>query len=188
MNPLFEVRLANLGAVMLRVARMLEDAQIEYEIIGGMAIIIHIEPVNPELTTLTRDVDMLVHRGDLVRIAEVASIHGFRYRHARGLDMLMYGETDNPREAVHLMFAGERVKPDQPVPNPPIDPERRDFLGQEVNVASVEAMVMMKLNANRSKDEVHLQSLDDAGLLDPAFVRMMPGMLRDRLVYILGRK
>jgi hypothetical protein len=61
----------------------------------------------------------MVRREDLERIKEAAA-HGFRFLHTAGVDTLFYGNTDSARNAVHLVFSGEMVRPNKAVPNPPI--------------------------------------------------------------------
>ena len=75
---------------------------------------------------LTRDVDLMIRRSDLDRVLEIAEQHGFHFRHAEGLDMLLYGGSTSARNAVRLIFSGE--------PNPGISPERKQILGKDVHV------------------------------------------------------
>src|SRR6266853_2550930 len=106
-NTLFEERLFDLVGVLHKIAEALSEAGITYELIGGLAVLVHVEEADPEHTTLTRDVDLLIRREDLERIKEAAAGHGFRFRHAAGVDMLLYGNTDSAKNAVHLIFSGE---------------------------------------------------------------------------------
>ena len=62
---------------------------------------------------MTRDIDVMIQRDDLPRVIAIAEEHGFRFRHSAGLDMLLYGETNSARNAVHLRFTGEKVKETQ---------------------------------------------------------------------------
>ena len=41
------------------------------------------------IVALTRDVDLMVRREDLERVKQAAANHGFRFRHAAGVDMLI---------------------------------------------------------------------------------------------------
>ena len=86
---------------------------ISYELIGGLAVLVHVEEANPEYTTLTRDVDLMVCRSDLERIKEIGAKNGFRFR---------------------LVFSGERVRPEQAMPNPPIAPEKKRIHGKEIMI------------------------------------------------------
>ena len=126
---------------------------------------IHVEEANPEHTSLTRDVDLMVRRPDLERIRVVAAQHGFQFRHAAGGDMLIYGEGRPARNAVHLIFSGEKARPNYPVAAPPMEPEQKHIHGKEVMVIALPDLVRMKLTSNRDKDRVHIRSMDAAGLV-----------------------
>jgi len=98
---------------------------------------------------LTRDVDLMIQRSDLETVKEIATQHGFRFRHAAGADILLHSASDRARNAVHLIFSGEKVRPNQAAPNPPVRPERKTIHGQEIFVISVPDLVKMKLIAYR---------------------------------------
>ena len=57
--------------------------------------------------------------------------------------MLLYGDTDSAKNAVHLIFSG--------APNPPIAPEKKRIHGGEVMVIPVADLVKMKLISHRFK-------------------------------------
>lgn len=128
-NTLFEERLFDLVSVLHKITDTLEAEHITYELIGGLAVLIHVEEANPEYTTLTRDVDLMVHRFDLEKIKESAAKSEFRFRHAAGVDMLLYRNTGGAKNPVRLIFTGERVRPSQAIPNPPIAPEKKRIHG-----------------------------------------------------------
>jgi hypothetical protein len=183
-NTLFEERLFDLVGVLHKIAQVLSDAGIPYELIGGLAVLVHVEEANPELTALTRDVDLMIRREDLERIKEATASHGFRFRHTAGVDMLLYGETDSARNAVHLVFSGEFVRPNQAAPNPPIAPEKKQIHGGEVMVIPVADLVRMKLSSYRLKDQVHIKSMDAAGLITPEVEAKLPAELSARLQHV----
>ncbi len=166
-NTLFEERLFGLVDILHKITETLNTQLIPHELIGGLAVLIYVEEANPELTALTRDVDLMVNRSDLEQIKETAGEGGFRFRHTAGVDMLIYGPTESARNAVHLLFSGEDVRPTQASPNPPIRPERKRVHGKEVLVIPLVDLIRMKLSANRLKDQVHIQSMDAAGLITP---------------------
>ena len=178
-NLLFEERLFNLVGILQRIAGPLTAANIPYEVIGGLAVLIHVEEEDPTHSVLTRDVDILIDRHDLDRVVTVAESQGFRFRHVAGLDMLLYG--DKAVNAIHLLFSGEKVKASQATPNPQLAPEHKVIQGQEVSIIPVADLVRMKLSANRDKDRVHIRSLDAAGLIRPQIARELPEPLRQRL-------
>jgi hypothetical protein len=183
-NTLFEERLFDLVGVLHKIAQALSHGGIPYELIGGLAVLIHVEEVNPELTSLTRDVDLMIRREDLERIKEVTAREGFRFRHTAGVDMLLYGETDSARNAVHLVFSGELVRPNQAAPNPAIAPEKKQIHGGEVMVIPVADLVRMKLSSFRDKDRVHVRSMDAARLITPDVEAKLPTELFTRLQYV----
>lgn len=178
-NLMFEERLFTLVGILQKITEPLNAANIPYEIIGGLAVLIHVESADPSQSILTRDVDILIRRSDLDRVVAAAESGGFQFRHAAGVDMLLYGgKTGNP---VHVLFTGEKVKPSQTVPHPPVAPELKAIKGLSVRVIPVAELVQMKLSANRDKDRVHIRSLDAAGLITPEIERGVPEPLRARL-------
>jgi hypothetical protein len=183
-NTLFEERLFELVGVLHRIAQVLSEESVPYELIGGLAVLVHVEEANPEFTALTRDVDLMIRREDLERIKEAAAGHGFRFRHAAGVDMLLYGETDSAKNAVHLIFSGEMVRPNQASPNPSIAPEKKQIHGGEVMVIPVADLVHMKLSSYRLKDRVHVQSMDAAGLITAEVEAKLPAELLTRLQHV----
>ena len=110
-NTVFEERLFDLVGILHRISDTLAAELIPYEVIGGLAVLIHVEEANPEHSVLTRDVDIMVLRSDLERVKRNAAKHGFRFRHAAGVDMLIFGDAESTRNAVHLIFSGEKVRP-----------------------------------------------------------------------------
>jgi predicted DNA binding CopG/RHH family protein len=183
-NILFEERLFDLVGVLHKITDMLTAEGIPHELIGGLAVFVHVEEADPTHSTLTRDVDLMVRREDLERIKQAAAKNGFRFRHTAGLDMLLYGEADSAKNAVHLIFSGERVRPHQATPNPPIAPEKKRILGEDVLVIPVADLLRMKLSAFRDKDRVHVRSMDAAGLITAGVEEKLPGELRARLQHV----
>lgn len=183
-NTVFEERLFSLTGVLHRAARALSDEGIPYEVIGGLAVLIHVEEVNPELTALTRDVDLMVRRQDLEAINKAAAREGFRFRHAADVDMLLCGNTDRALNAVHLVFSEEMAGRNQALPNPPIAPERKQIHGGEVMVIPIADLVRMKLSSYRLKDQVHIKTLDAAGLITRDVEATLPAELSARLRHV----
>lgn len=178
-NLLFEERLFNLVGILHRIAEPLGAADIPFEVVGGLAVLIHVEEADPTHSVLTRDVDILISRADLNKVIAVAEDRGFRFRHVAGVDMLLYG--DKAVNAIHLLFSGEKVKESQAIPNPPVAPERKTVQGQEISIIPLADLVRMKLSANRDKDRVHIRSMDAAGLITAQIERDLLEPLRGRL-------
>lgn len=167
-----------------KIARPLMAAGLPHELIGGLAVLVHVEEAAPEYSVLTRDVDLMIRRSDLPQVQEIASQHGFRFRPTAGLDILLYGDADRARNSIHLIFSEERVRPDQAEPNPAIHPEKKTILGVEVFVIPVVDLVRMKLSAWRDKDRVHIRSLDAACLITAEVERALSHELRERLRHV----
>jgi len=178
-NLVFEERLFNLVGILHRITDPLRAANIPYEVVGGLAVLIHVEAVDPTHSVLTRDVDIMIRRSDLDKVMAVAESQGFRFRHVAGVDTLLFGE--KAINAIHLVFAEEKVKASQATPNPALAPVRKSVMGEEVSVMPVADLVRMKLSANRDKDRVHIRSLDGAGLITPEIERGLTEPLRKRL-------
>jgi hypothetical protein len=183
-NTVFEERLFGLVSVLHKVSGMLMAAAIPYELIGGLAVLVHVEEADPEHSTLTRDVDLLVLRSDLDRIKKAARAHEFEYRHAAGVDMLVYNASESARNAVHLLFSGEKVRPLYSAPAPAIQPEIKIIQGQEVAVIPVVDLVTMKLTSFRDKDRVHIRAMDSAGLIGKGVEGRLPPELIARLKHV----
>lgn len=180
-NTLFEERLFALVGTLERIATPLALEKIPYELIGGGAVMVQVNRVEPSAVRNTKDIDIMIDRADLERIKEVAQRHGFTFRHAAGVDMLMpHGET-RARNAVHLIFSGERLRPNQVVANPPLRPEHLSIHGVEVAVIPVADLVQMKLSNNRDIDRVHVRDLDSVGLITPDVEEVLTPILRTRL-------
>jgi len=182
-NLMFEERLYGLVEIVHKVADMFTAEGVPYEIIGGMAVAAHIDRVDRDQVILTRDVDIMIDRSDFEMVKEAAPRHGFHYRHAAGLDMLLHGDEKKAIRGVHLLFSSEKVRPNQ-TPNPTLAPESITLYGKEVSIIPVVDLVRMKLNSYRDKDRVHVRAMDAVRLITLDVERMLPADLHSRLQHI----
>jgi hypothetical protein len=180
-NTLFEQRLFDLVGTLQKITEPLENSGIAHELIGGLAVFLHVENRDPAHSVLTRDVDLMIHRSDLPRMIQVAQDHGFRFRHAAGLDMLLYGNVTSAKDAVHILFSGEKVKDSQAEPNPELQAVRMKMHGRDFWVIPLTDLVRMKLSSFRLKDQVHIKSMDAAGLITPDVEQSLSQVLHSRL-------
>src|SRR5215510_14346777 len=97
---------------LLRAARALEEAGVPYAVAGGNAVAAWVSRVDEAAVRNTQDVDILLRRTDLDSAREALEKAGFVYRHAAGVDMFLDGPNAKARDAVHIVFAGEKVRPD----------------------------------------------------------------------------
>jgi hypothetical protein len=96
--------------------------------------------------------------------------------------MFLDGPDAKPSESIHLLFAGEKVRPEHPLPSPHLSAV--DDPGG-FRVITLEALVQMKLLSNRDKDRTHLRDLVGVGLVDQGWLAKLPPVLADRLQGIL---
>lgn len=180
LNPVFEAGRYSLSSDLEKIATTLRDAGASFEIVDGVAVNAHILPLHRSRSFVTRDIDVLIDRNDLERAARAAEPLGYRAKKMMGGYTLIRPEQELA-EAVHLLFAGEKSKSTQPLPHPSLRPERRDFLGIAVPLTPLRDLLQMKLTSFRPKDLVHLEILDEAGLITAALEEYLPTVLRERL-------
>ena len=104
-----------------RVVEALNQAEIPYAIIGGNAVQHWVAQVDESVVRNTRDVDIILNEADLPRAIEVLEKAGFIYRRAAGVTMFLDGPDAKARDAVHVVFAGRKVRDEYPEPVPEID-------------------------------------------------------------------
>jgi len=162
-----------------RLAQAFARAGIEYRVIGGVAVFLHVHDRDAGVARLTRDVDIAVERGQLQVIVEAVRPFGLVYRRAAGVDMLLDAREPKARSAVHLVFVREKVRAEYVEPVPDFSPPVTTAEG--VLLAPVADLVRMKLTSYRLKDRVHIQDLDAVGLITPEVEAQLPEVLRARL-------
>jgi len=167
---------------MRRSVAALEAAGIPYAVAGGHAVAAWVARIDPAAVRTTVDVDLLIAREDLERATAALGAVGFVYAHTFGVHMFLDGPAGKPREAVHLVFAGELVKPHDPVAAP--DLAAVDEC-EGYRIVDLERLIVMKLTAFRLKDRVHLIDMIDVGLIDATTLDRLPEPLRPRLQELL---
>ncbi len=104
-----------------RATAALEKAQIPYAVVGGNAVASWVAQVDEAAVRNTQDVDILLNRSDLEAAKVALAKAGFVFRHVKGIDMFLDGPGAKARDAVHVLFAGERVRADDCVPAPQVE-------------------------------------------------------------------
>jgi hypothetical protein len=165
-----------------RTVRSLEGAGIPYAIIGGNAVRAWVAQADEAAVRTTRDVDVLLRRSDFPAAVAAMERAGFVYRHVKGIDMFLDGPNAKARDAVRVVFAGERVRPDDPLPAPEVT-ESEDL--QRYRMLQLEALVRMKLTSFRDKDRMHLRDMIDVELVDQSWCSRLPPELATRLQELL---
>ncbi len=167
---------------LVRAAAALKSRGVEYAVVGGNAVAAWVATVDRAAVRNTQDVDILVRRADFAAAKAALEGAGFVYRRAGGLDLFLDGAGASPREAVHLVFAEEVVKPGEPAANPRVE-ESKDV--GAFRVINLDALVRIKLTAYRDKDRTHLRDLIGVGLVDQGWTARLPGVLGERLQRLL---
>ncbi|MGZ3393754.1 MAG: hypothetical protein ACXWPK_06415 [Isosphaeraceae bacterium] len=167
---------------LLRAATALEQAKIPYAVVGGNAVAAWVARVDESAVRNTQDVDILLCRGDLETAKNALAAAGFVYRHVKGVDMFLDGPEAKARDAVHVVFSGEKVRPEYLLPVPDVtDAEQTP----EFRLLNLEPLVRMKLTSFHRKDQVHVLDLAEVGLVDESWVNRFPPELSERLRELL---
>lgn len=165
-----------------RATSALRQAGIPHVVVGGNAVAAWVARVDREAVRNTKDVDLLVRRRDFARvIAELQSI-GFIHQNVAGVDLFLDGPQGSVRSAIHVLFAGEKVRPDYLLPTPEISESEA---GPNFPVPTLEALVRMKLTSFRLKDQVHLIDLLEVELIDESWCGRFPAQLSARLKQLI---
>jgi hypothetical protein len=172
----------NVRRRLLRAARALDDACVPYAVAGGNAVAAWVSRVDEAAVRNTQDVDIVLRRADLPAARKALEQAGFVYRHVASIDMFLDGPAAKARDAVHIVFAAEKVRADYaaPVPDVSESEETKTF-----RLLSLDALVRMKLTSFRDKDRVHLRDLMDVGLVDAGWLDKVPSSLKPRLQELL---
>lgn len=163
---------------LLRAAAALERSGVPYAVTGGNAVAAWVSKADEAAVRNTQDVDLLVRRIDLGRVAAALEGAGFVRRHSAGIEMFLDGPEAKARDAVHILFAGEKVRAEYAYPTTDVEPFDN---GAGFRVVALESLVRMKLTSFRDKDRMHVRDLLDVGLIDESWLVKLPADLAARL-------
>ena len=165
-----------------RATRALDGAGVPYAVVGGNAVAEWVARIDDEAVRNTRDVDLLVRRADFAAARAALEAAGFVYHYLMDVDVFIDGPQGKPSAGVHLLFAGEKVRAADECPCPGLDESERAV---EFQVATLLALVRMKLTSWRLKDRVHLLDMIQVGLIDATWPVRLPPPLAERLQSLL---
>ena len=165
-----------------RATQALGKSGVPYAVVGGNAVAEWVGRVDEAAIRNTRDVDILIRRKDMDAATMALESAGFVHAHVLGVDVFIDGPAGRPKEAVHIIFAGEKVQPDYVTAAPDVSESEP---AAQFQVVLLDALVRMKLNSYRLKDRVHLLDLIEVGLIDRTWPARLPPELAARLQQLL---
>ena len=166
-----------------RAASALDAAGVLYAVVGGNAVAAWVAQADEAAVRNTRAVDILIRRADLAAAKSALTAAGFIYRHAASIDMFLDGKGAKARDAVHILYATEKVRPDALAASPDVTDSTHAPDGHRI--VTLEALVTMKLTSYRDKDRTHLRDIISVGLIDETWPAKFPPALGDRLQAVL---
>jgi hypothetical protein len=167
---------------LLRAALALDQAGVPYSVAGGNAVAAWVSRVDEAAVRNTQDVDIILRRDDLPAARQALERAGFVYRHAASIDMFLDGPDAKARDAVHVVFAREKVRSDYATPVPDVIESEAT---ETFRLITLDALVRMKLTSFQDKDRVHLRDLMGVGLVDVGWLERVPAALKPRLQELL---
>lgn len=167
---------------LLRAAGALEAAGVPYAVAGGNAVAAWVASVDPAAVRNTQGVDILLRRQDLEAAARALEAVGFVRRHVASIEMFLDGPDAKARDAVHVVIAAEKVRPEYAAAAPDVSESEKP---DQFRILSLASLVRMKLTSYRDKDRTHLRDLIDVGLVDATWYGRFEPVLAERLRQII---
>ena len=165
-----------------RATDALQNAGIQYAVAGGNAVAAWVSTIDEAAMRNTQDVDIVLNRSDLPAAIRALEAHGFVSRQAAGLEMFLDGPQAKARDAVHILFAGEKVRQEYALPAPLVTESE---IQQDKSVLTLDALMRMKLTSYRDKDRTHVRDLIGVRLIDASWLARLPPELAARLQHLL---
>lgn len=165
-----------------RATKALDEAGVPYAVVGGNAVAEWVARVDEDAVRNTKDVDILIRRPDLPLARAALEAVGFIHANLLDLDAFIDGPQGRPSAGIHLLYAGERVYPNDETTLPQIEQSER---GAEFQVIELESLLRMKLIAWRDKDRTHIRDMIGVGLIDATWPARYPAALGERLQQLL---
>ena len=156
----------------IRATTALRNAGIPYAVAGGNAVAAWVARVDRAAVRNTQDVDILIRRSDFNAVKVALEAVGFHHYEVMGVDCFIDGPDGSPRDAVHILYANEKVRAEYITASADVTETAE---ADEYKVVDLEALVRMKLNSFRDKDRMHLRDMLNIGLLDRTWIdRLLP--------------
>ena len=165
-----------------RACTALQQAQVPYAVIGGNAVAAWVATIDEGAARNTRDVDLLLAEDDLPQATIALQQAGFVRDDVMGTVVFLDGNDGKSSQGLHILIAGRKVRPEYATATPTID---QSVEIQSKRIVELEALVEMKLNSYRRKDQTHLLDMIHVGLVDDSWPDRFPPQLGNRLKELL---
>lgn len=165
-----------------RVCKALNEARIPYAVIGGNAVAAWVAMIDDGAVRNTQDVNILLAEQDLAAATEALSQVGFVRDNVMDVIVFLDGPNGKPSQGIHIVLAGRKVKEEYASPTPSVD---QVVVIEEKKIVDLQALVEMKLNSFRRKDQTHLVDMIQLGLVDSSWPDRFPKQLGNRLQELL---
>ncbi|MFN0136077.1 MAG: hypothetical protein ACKVS9_08170 [Phycisphaerae bacterium] len=178
----YQMAVERVEQLLIDVTGALSGVGAPYAVIGGKAVAAWVSTIDPDSVRNTKDVDLLVERGKVDQLdAGVRSI-GMYLDYVGDIACLLHQENPSPKRGVHLLYAGEKVRPSDPHPTPTMAEVVQSARG--FPIVTLPALLRMKLIAFRKHDQVHVEDMLRVGLITPEVRAQIPADLLPRLEQI----
>ena len=161
-----------------RACSALRNASVPYAVIGGNAVAAWVATIDDGAVRNTRNVDILLREQDLAKAAVALAGAGFVRDSVMNVIVFLDGPDGKPSQGLHILLAGQKVKPEYATSTPQID-QVEDIEGK--SIVALQALVEMKLNSFRDKDRTHLRDMIQIGLIDSSWPSRFTSALGARL-------
>ena len=164
------------------VTTALDGAGIPYAVIGGNAVATWVARRDVGAIRATKDVDLLLRREDLDRAEVALKPVGLNRDEVLGIPVFLDQDNPIPSHGVHIIVAKEKVRETAKYAAPDVSDAERVRDG--FVVLDLRSLIIMKLDANRRHDQVHIEDMLRVGLIDAELASGLPDDLLERLRYI----
>lgn len=162
-----------------RFADVLRVAEVPFAVCGGLSVMAWVETRDPGRARSTKDVDVLMQRGDLLRAASALEPQGFVFVEVNGVPMFLDGADGLPSQAVHVVVADEQPSRYELVRTPALGTPCDDGQVPWPRVP-LHVLLEMKILAMRPHDIAHIGDLLRVGLIDRTWRDRVRAELRER--------
>lgn len=160
----------------------LRNARVPYAVIGGNAVAAWVATIDDGAVRNTRDVDILLREQDLNLATIALASAGFVRDSVMDVIVFLDGPNGKPSQGIHVLLAERKVRKEYATATPRID-QAVDIEGR--SIVELSALVEMKLNSFRRKDQTHLMDMIQIGLIDSTWPERFATNLGNRLQELL---